>query len=414
MLRESAGKLSDNPEALFHFGMASYMMAQTEMAQGAFRKALSADTDFSGKAEARRRLTFLENAAKQEPHADQLEKEVREQPDDVIAWMRLGRSYEAQGAFVKAAGAYEEALKINPELLPAAVKLAQLNVGPLQNKNMAFAFAKRARDLAPDDAQVAGILGSIVYQLGNFSWSYSLLQESSFRLHGDAGVLHDYAWCAYVLGKISEAQTTMERAVEARPDPRIAADAKSFLALTALEQNPERLPQSESEIQRILVTDPAYVPALIAKANLQVQRGDAQSAIAIYGDVLRHYPDFALAQKRLASLYLEGPARIDEAYALALKARNTLPDDSELAQILGELSYKRKDFAYAIQSFQESARKKPLTGKDLYYLGMSQLRMGQDTESRKTLEKALSAGLQEPMLHDARAVIADLQRRSQL
>ena len=66
------------------------------------------------------------------------------------------------------------------------------------------------------------------------------------------------------------------------------------------------------------------------------------------------------------------------------------------------------------QSFQESARKKPLRGKDLYYLGMSQLRMGQDTESRKTLEKALSAGLQEPMLHDARAVIADLQRRSQL
>src|SRR4029077_14632630 len=116
-----------------------------------------------------------------------------------------------------------------------------------------------------------------------------------------------------------------------------ADDAKAFLALTALEQNPERLQQSEPEIQRILATDPDYVPALIAKADLQVQRGDVQSAVAIYNDILRHYPDFALAQKCLASLYLEDPVRIEEAYGLALKARNTLPDDPELAQILGEL-----------------------------------------------------------------------------
>jgi tetratricopeptide (TPR) repeat protein len=414
LLRESAERLPEAAEVQFHFGVASYMMADSNAAQKAFQRALGAEHDFPAKAEAQRRLAFLENGAKHELSTDQLQELLRKQPDDVIAWMRLGGSYENTGDVVRAASAYEEALKINSELLPAAVKLAELNAGPLRNKDMAFSFAKRARDLAPNDAQVAGLLGGIVHQLGNFSWAYSLLQESARKLSGDAKILHDYAWTAYSLGKVSDARRIMQRALEVQPDPKTAEDAKSFLAMTALEDTPEGLAMSEPEIRRILAMDGAYVPALLAKADLQVQRGDAGSAVVICNEILRRYPDFAPAQKRLASLYLNDPARIDEAYGLALKATNTLPDDPELAQTLGELSYKRKEFPYAIQWFQESARKKPLRGKDLYYLGMSQLRMSQDSESRKTLEKALAAGLQEPMSRDAKAVLTELQKRQGL
>jgi tetratricopeptide (TPR) repeat protein len=414
LLRESAGKLPDNASAQFHFGMASYMMGETDAAEKALRRALSADADLADKPEAQRRLTFLENGTGQDLTTEQLTAVTQKQADDVVAWMRLGGSYEKEGAFAKAAGAYEEALKVNPELLPAAITLAQLNAGPLQNKNTAFDFAKRARDLAPNNPQVAGILGEIVYQLSNFSWAYSLLQESARQLTGDAKILQDYAWTAYSLGRVSEARSIMQRAMEAHPDPAQSSDAKSFLAMTALEQNPELLAKSEAEIQKILATNPRHVPALLAQADLQVQRGDAKPAATTYNDVLRRYPDFAPAQKRLASLYVEDPAHIDEAYSLALKARNTLPDDPELAKILGEISYKRKEFAYAIQLFQETARRKPLRGIDLYYLGMSQLRASQDSESKKTLEQALTAGLQEPLLGEAKAAITELRRREDL
>ena len=368
LLRESAGKLPDNPAAQYHFGMASYMMGETDAV-------------------------------------------TQQHPEDVVAWMRFGDSCESNGAFARAARAYEEALKVNPELLPAAVKLAELNAGPLQNKNTAFEFAKRARDLAPSNPQVAGVLGGIVYQLGNFTWAYSLLQESARQLPSDVNVLQNYAWAAYSLGKISESRSIMQRIPRAQPDPKQLHDAQSFLAMTALEQNPEHLSKSEPEIQKILDANPGYVPALMARADLQAQRDDAKTAIVIYNDIVRRYPDFAPVQKRLASLYLEDPAHIDEAYSLALKARNTLPDDPELAKILGEISYKRKEFGYAIQLFQESARKKPLRGTDLYYLGMSQLRASQDSESRKTLEQALTAGLQEPLLGEAKAAVSELRRR---
>jgi tetratricopeptide (TPR) repeat protein len=414
LLRESVGKLPDNPGVQFHFGMASYMMGETTAAQTALRKALSVDADLADKAEAQGRLAFIENGTGQDWPTDQLVARTQQQPDDVVAWMRLGRSCENEGAFAKAADAYETALKVNPELLPAAVKLAELNAGPLQNKNMAFAFAKRARDLAPGNPQVAGILGGIVYRLGNFPWAYSLLQESARQLTSDAKVLQDYAWSVYSLGRISEARRIMQRVLEVHPDPGQSGDAKSFLAMTALEQNPERLAKSEPEIQKTLVTNPSYVPALMAQADLEVQRSDTKSAAATFNDVLRRYPDFAPVQKRLASLYLEDPARIDDAYGLALKARSALPDDPELAQTLGEISYKRKEFAYAIQLFQESARRKPLRARALYYLGMSQLRSSQDSESRKTLEQALSVGLQEPLSREARAAINELRRREGL
>jgi uncharacterized protein HemY len=66
-------------------------------------------------------------------------------------------------------------------------------------------------------------------------------------------------------------------------------------------------------------------------------------------------------------MYAEDPAKRDQAYDLVTKARKALPDDPELAQILGELSYQRKEFAYAAQLLRRSSAKRPLDAKYLYY-----------------------------------------------
>ena len=63
LLRESAGKLPDNPAAQYHFGMASYMMGETDAAETALRKAVSANIDSEGKVEAQRRLAFQRRKA---------------------------------------------------------------------------------------------------------------------------------------------------------------------------------------------------------------------------------------------------------------------------------------------------------------------------------------------------------------
>jgi Flp pilus assembly protein TadD len=115
-----------------------------------------------------------------------------------------------------------------------------------------------------------------------------------------------------------------------------------------------------------------------------------------------------LAQKRLATLYAKEPSTTAEAYDLATKARKTLPDDAELAELLGRLSYEKKEYQRAIQLLQEIARKRTLNPNSLFYLGMSQLQTKQKGEARDILNQALVGGLQEPLASKAKHALADL------
>ena len=412
VLQESAGKAIDNPEIQFHLGMAAYMMGQTDLARVALRKAATATKDFADKEESKRRLALLESGTGSSPElsVSQLEAMTKEQPNDVVAQMRLGEAYEKQGTSEKAATAFEQALKLNPKLVAAATKLAQLYAGPLQNKEKALAYAKKARELAPADPQVAALVGKVAYDSGNFTWSYSLLQEAARQHANDPSILRDLAWAAYSMGKINEARDAMQKALTTGPDFPQAADAKKFLTLTALDENPKELTAAETDVQKELKSNPEYVPALMAQAALDAQRGQAKPATEIYNNILRRWPDFAPAQKRLATLYAQDPSTVAAAYELATKARKALPDDPQLSELLGRLSYEKKEYPRAIQLFQESARKRPLDADSLFYLGMSQLQASQKTEARGALNQALAGGLQEPFASEAKRALADLQR----
>ncbi len=409
LLQESAGKLGANPEVQYHLGMAHYMMAQTDAARAAFQKAIGAPGDFPSKAEAQSRLALLGDGsgAASSLTADQLEQLLQKEPNDLIARMRLAEAYERQNDWTKAAAAYEAALKVNPKLASAALKLAQIYSGPVPNKEKALSYAKTARTLAPNDPQTTAVLGRIAFDSGDYSWAYNLLQESSRQLESDPKVLHDLAWAAYSLGKIDAAREAMERSLKASPTPENADDAKSFLALTALEEgDPASLGSAKAQIDAKLKTDPKYVPALMAEAALDLQTGNKAAATDQYRQVLERFPDFAPAQKRLALIYADDPAHSAEALDLASKARKALPDDPEVAQLLGQLNYQKKDYIRAIQLLQESAHNKPLDAIGLYYLGASQLAANEKPAGRKTLDQALAHGLKDPLAAEAKRALA--------
>ena len=163
-------------------------------------------------------------------------------------------------------------------------------------------------------------------------------------------------------------------------------------------------------MQNELKSDPNYVPALMAQAALLAQRGQPKPATETYTDILHRLPDFAPAQKRLAALYAQDPSTVAAAYDLATKARKTFPDDPELSELLGRLSYEKKEYPHAIQLLQETARKRPLDADSLFYLGMSQLQARQKTEARGVLSQALTDGLQEPFATEAKQALAQLDR----
>ena len=302
-------------------------------------------------------------------------------------------------------------LKSNPKLGSVTLKLAQLYAGQLRDIPRALQLAKKARDLAPTDLRVAGTLGKVAYDARNFPWAYSLLQESSKGQGADAKVFHDLAWAAYSLGKVQEAREAMERCLGTSPEVHIAGEAKLFLALTGAEQDPAALATVTRQIEEKLAVDSKYVPALMAAATVDLQAGDNEKASHRYQSVLQEFPDFAPAQKQLAILYSREASHSLEAYDLASKARKGLPTDPEIARLLGELSYQRKEYPRALQLLQESARSKPLDPTGLYYLGLSYKESNQLGEAKRALSEAMAAGLPRPLSDSAQQVRKEIENK---
>ena len=122
-------------------------------------------------------------------------------------------------------------------------------------------------------------------------------------------------------------------------------------------------------------------------------------------EILRRFPDFAPAQKHLASLYLETPDKRAEAYELAVKARTALPDDPELAKFSPNLATIDRILLMPSNSCDKAPKRGLWVPRDLYYLGMSHLKSNQKSKSREALDQALAAGLQDPFASDARRTI---------
>ena len=94
---------------------------------------------------------------------------------------------------------------------------------------------------------------------------------------------------------------------------------------------------AEAEIQKELQSNPEFVPALMAQAALDTKRGQIKRATETYNNILRRWPDFAPAQKRLAELYAQDPSTVAAAYDLAAKARKTLTGRPWVNRALGTI-----------------------------------------------------------------------------
>ena len=114
---------------------------------------------------------------------------------------------------------------------------------------------------------------------------------------------------------------------------------------------------------------------------------------------------------RLAAIYADNPANLGKAYDLAVKARSNLRDDPEMACILARISFKRKEFSYAAQLFEQAAAAGPLAADDLYYLGLAELQSHQEEKGRTTLDRALKAGLSGPAADEAKRRLAEAKAR---
>ena len=388
LLQEAAGPLAENAEVQYHLGLAAAAMGQDEAARKALTAAAAATAEFPGQAEARQQLALLGGEAGGATPSAEIAGLLAKSPDDVVLQLRLAEAHEREKNFPQAAAAYAAVLGRNPALVVAARKLAELHAGPVPDPAKALEYARTARQLAPNDPRVAGVLGKLVFESGDHAFAYNLLREAGRAQGAEPAVVADLARAAYSLGKVEEARSAMQSALSAAPDAPFAAEAAAFLALTAPGGGADA-----AAADRALQQNPRDVPALMVRAAAQAAQKDPASAIASYEAVLAVYPSFVPAQKELALLLAADPGTRDRAFELAGQARKALPDDAEVADVLGRLNHHRKEHRLAVQLLSEAARTRPLGAESLRCLGLAQIALGDQKAGRESLTQALAAGL---------------------
>jgi len=410
LIQEGAAKLAADPEVQFHLGMAHYMLGEEDPARVAFQAAVQGNKDFPGKAEAGRRLAILSFDVKTANPAQsaELRKRLSESPNDPVAAGRLAALLERDGVFDQAAGIYETALKTNPRNVSGMARLADLYANHLNDPRKAIELAKEAHRLAPEDARTSHLLGRLVYQTGDHKWAASLLEETARKLPKDPVVLYDLAWAYYSLGRVTEAKAAMQTPALA-PTFTGASEAKRFLAMVAASDNATPPEQTIADLEKTLVAEPAYVPALFLSALINEQHGKFKEAAPLYDRILARYPLFAPATRNLALLYAEHLGDDAKAYPLAVKARESFPADARLARALGILAYRQGDYSRSAQLLSESARKAESDGEALGYLGMAQYRLKQTAQSKQSLQRALALNIPANLATEARKALTDLK-----
>lgn len=411
LIAGSAEKLPEEPEVQYHLGMTHYMLGEEVPAKVALQKALLLGREGAWRHEAQEHLRILEMdvAGGGAAAVAELEKKTAQRPNDPVVLLRLAAAYERQADAPKAAATYERALKLNPNLASALVKLAQLQAAKLNNPAKALELTRKARALEPDDPVIAHTLGQLAYMSRDFPWALSLLQESARKLPRDSQVQADFAMAAYSMGQVSNALAAMQQVVAAQPPSPRLEEARTFVQLHALQSDRTQAVAAAGQVREILKTRPDYVPALMVQALIRETQNDFPAVRDVYERVVKQTPQFTPASKALALLYFERLNDLARAYDHALKAREAFPQDRQVARLLGLISYQRGEFSRAAQLLAESAPQYPTDGNLFYCLGIAQYKLKQSRESKEALTKALALAPNSPLAAEAKRLLAELK-----
>jgi len=410
LIEDSASKAPGVAEVQYHLGMVRYMLGDEEPARRALQQAASSTTDFPGKEEAARRLATLAidpKTATPKTLAD-LEQRCKDEPNDPIAADRLGEIYERNGSLDQAAKTYEQTLKLNPQNGPTMGRLARVYL-KLNQPDKALNMAKDAHKALPADADISALLGRLVFLSGDYNFAVTLLEDAADKLPNQPDVRYNLAWAYYSLGRVDEAQRTMQTAAAALTGAQ-QSDAKQFLTFVAAANDSAQaaaLPATQ-----ILSTNADYVPALMVAAVQAEKQGKLDDAAGFYSKALAKYPAFLPAVRSLVIIYSKNPNAPNDqkTYDLAMKARANFPGDSELTRALGLLAYRRGDYQRAALLLQDSSQTFNSDGELFYFLGVSNYKLNKPAGATKqALQKALALNVSSKYADDAKKILQELK-----
>jgi tetratricopeptide (TPR) repeat protein len=294
--------------------------------------------------------------------------------------------------------------------LQKAVSLAPSNPEPLNQLGAWYGERKRMEEARESFEQALTLDPNNSAAMFNLMKVFRARNDTSgavARLRTQIAIVPNNAAFHVILGQLLGGMKDFTRAEEELNKAlALQPTSATYGSLTVVQLSAGKLDAAIATTDRWITAQPNDVMAYMNKGSLMERKGDPDQALQLFQKALQIKPDFPVAANNAAYLLLTQGKDLDVALTLAQTARRGLPDSPSTADTLGWAYYQKGTYRMAINLFQEAARKEPKNASYHYHLGMAYDKLNERGKAKAELERALQL---DPKIPEAREVHQTLQ-----
>jgi len=355
---------------------------------------------------------------------------LRLDPNAVPAALAVGNSYAAQGDYQAAERILSRAVQADPGNVAAHIALANLYQGPLNDVQRAEREYRRALELGVADPDTLVTIGDAAMTWGNAGLAREAYAAAAALRPASAADQLRLSRASLAAGQPAAAADAANAALALTADLGVAANipvrAEAFTALGDAQRTSGEFAAATASYNQALQLNPALIPAQLGLGLVAVGQGNWGVATG-YFQTAANLPggqDDAVAQFWLGEALLRQGNYPDArlAYDRALALQPTFP-----AAYLGlaQLQRAQGDINGALQSIERAIQQQPRYAEALLFQGKLYQELGRNADARAAYDASISAngGIAESFYRrgmlalqagEEERAIRDLQRAIQL
>lgn len=359
-------------------------------------------------------------------------------PRDYRLWTLRGLAYADANKLALAQSAYDRALKLSPEYLPALEGSAQIEYA--QGSGKAKTSLEHLLTLRPGDTTAHAMLAVIEYRAHNCSAAVDHFAQAGPTVETQPETLSEYGICLAKLDRFDEAIVILQKIVSLQPEnkgarynlalaqwdaqhdedalktlqPLIESRAadEDVLALAAdIYESANDTPHAVELLRKAILEDPKNPDAYLRFATLSYNHVSYKVGIDMLDLGLTQLPRDARLYIARGVLYTQ-LGEFDKGLTDFETANRIDPKQQFAGTAEGLVASQQSKFAEAIERFRLQAKQDPKNGFTHYLLAEALSNEGKSEEYQEAVDAAMQAVKLDPGLVAAHDLLAMLYLQS--
>ena len=370
-----------NPVLRFNLGRAYMTLNELDAAMVQLQQSVDLKPDFVQPHLALAQIYLLKRqSGKALTEANEV---LKYEPDNFVAKLVRSSSLMASGMLDQARSEIEQTLKTNPNSAEGQFQLGLVYLAEKKPQEAESAFGRLLK-IAPNDSRGVYGLAEVKFSRGDSAGAIDLLEAQTEKFPERS----DYRYAlANSLLRASQFQEAIEQYKLLLAKEPQSTDLNLRIGETYRRSG--NLKASVEHFERAHELSPKDATAGLFLAVAYDTGGRRNTAKPLYEEVLHQQPDNPIALNNLAYILAEEGTELDRAVTLAQRAKQRLPNDSNVSDTLGWIYIKKNLPDSAVPIFEELVKKEPSRATFFYHLGLALHLRGDDANARKSFEAAL-------------------------